>query len=182
LAISSDADKELAAVIASVFSDAEHRECMRHMMINFKKNFHGEVFTDHMWPAKDYIVEKCQYHLGMIAKVIPNAIKFLEKNHKHIWCRSQFSELTKCDCVNNNISESFNSWIKEFKGLHVVDLVAQIRQLLMVTFNKRRTVGNKLQGLILPNVIKQLNNDSRNIGKVKICKGGNDCAKINGVR
>jgi hypothetical protein len=31
-------------------------------------------FTNHMWPAtKAYTVEKCQYHLGIVAKVVPNA-------------------------------------------------------------------------------------------------------------
>jgi hypothetical protein len=76
--------------------------------------------------------------------------------------------LSKCDYENNNISESFNSWIKDFKGLHVVDILDQIRQLIMVTFDKRRTVGNKIQGLMLPNVIKDLNVISRNTDKVRL--------------
>jgi MULE transposase domain len=155
LAISSYASKGLAAAIVRVFPDSEHRECMRHLMINFKKKFHGDIFTTHMWPAaKAYTIEKCQYHLSMVKATTPDAIEFLKKNHKHIWCRSKFFELTKCDYVNNNISESFNSWVKYLKGLHVVDLIDQIRQLIMVTFDKRRTIGDKLQGLILSNVVK----------------------------
>jgi hypothetical protein len=51
----------------------------------------------------------------------------------------------------------------------------------MVTFDKRRTIGDKLQGMILPNVVKQLNANSRNIRKVKICRGGNNCAEVSGV-
>jgi hypothetical protein len=66
--------------------------------------------------------------------------------------------------------------------LHVVDLVDQIRQLLMVSFDKRMTVEIKhLLMVILPNVIKQLNNANRNIGKVRICRGGNNYAEISGV-
>ena len=112
-------------------------------MSNFKKRFHGDIFATHMWPAaKAYTIEKSEYHLREVKEAAPAAIAFLEKNHKHLWCRSKFSELTKCEYVNNNISESFNSWIKHYKGLHIVDLVDQIRQLIMVTFDKRRTIGS----------------------------------------
>jgi hypothetical protein len=49
----------LATAIASEFPDSEHRECMRHLMENFKKRYHGDVFTNHMWPAaKAYTIEK----------------------------------------------------------------------------------------------------------------------------
>jgi zinc finger SWIM domain-containing protein 3 len=182
LTISSDACKGLATAIASEFPDSEHRECMRHLMENFKKRYHGDVFTNHMWPAaKAYTIEKCHYHLSEINKVSPEAITFLENNHKQLWCRSKFSELSKCDYINNNISESFNSWIKDLKNLHIVDLVDKIRQRLMMTFNKRRIVGAKLQGVILPTVIKELNAKSRNVGKVIISKGGDKCAEVSGI-
>jgi MULE transposase domain len=105
LTISSDASKGLAAAVVSVFSDSEHRECMRHLMENFSKKFHGEVFSKHMWPAAlAYTPEKCQMHLSEINSMSPAAIAFLEKYHKQFWCRSKFSELVKCDYVNNNIS------------------------------------------------------------------------------
>jgi zinc finger SWIM domain-containing protein 3 len=182
LAISSDAGKGLESAIVSVFPDCEHRECMRHLMTNFKKKFHGDVFDTHMWPAaKAYTREKCEYHLRLVKEAAPTAIEFLEKYHKYLWCRSKFSELTKCEYVNNNISESFNSWIKAFKDLHVVDLMDHIRQLIMITFDKRRTIGGKLQGVILPNVIQQLNAKSRNVGKFRINRGGDSCAEVSGM-
>jgi hypothetical protein len=94
----------------------------------FQEEVHGDVFTTHMWlAAKSYTIEKCEYHLGVIKEASSNVIDFLKNNHKQLWCRSKFFQLTKCDYVNNNISESFNSWIKDFKGLHIVDLVDQIR-------------------------------------------------------
>jgi transposase-like protein len=37
LAISSDTGKGLAVAIATVFFEVEHRECMRHLMVNLKK-------------------------------------------------------------------------------------------------------------------------------------------------
>lgn len=43
LTISSDAGKGLEVAIPSVFPEAEHRECMRHLMKNFKKKFRGNL-------------------------------------------------------------------------------------------------------------------------------------------
>ena len=34
-----------------VFLDAEHRECMLHLVMNFKKRYSGKIFDDHLWPA-----------------------------------------------------------------------------------------------------------------------------------
>jgi MULE transposase domain/SWIM zinc finger len=182
LAISSDACKGLASAAASVFPNIEHRECMRHLMENFKKKFHGEIFDTEMWPtAKAYTIEKCSAHLCKIEEASPQAIAFLEKNHKQFWCRSKFSELSKCDYVNNNISESFNSWIKDLKSLNVVDLLNQIRRRIMMTFDKRRRIGSKLNGTILPSVLNQLNVKSRNIGRVSISRSGDTCAEVSGM-
>jgi MULE transposase domain len=59
LAISSDTCKGLASAISSVFPDAKHKECMRHLMENFKKRFHGEIFSTEIWSAaKAYTIEK----------------------------------------------------------------------------------------------------------------------------
>jgi hypothetical protein len=51
----------------------------------------------------------------------------------------------------------------------------------MMIFNKRRIVAAKLQGVILPSVIKELNAKSRNIGKMTINKGGDMYAKVSGI-
>jgi hypothetical protein len=67
------------------------------------------------------------------------------------------------------------------KDLHIDVLVDKIRQRLMITFNKRRMIATKLQGVILPNVIKELNAKSKNVGKVMINKGGDQCEKVSGI-
>ena len=45
LVISTDAGKGIDAGVTQVFTNGvEHRECMRHLVKNFTKKFHGEVF------------------------------------------------------------------------------------------------------------------------------------------
>ncbi|WVZ74596.1 hypothetical protein U9M48_022760, partial [Paspalum notatum var. saurae] len=57
----------------------------------------------------------------------PQAMKFLQDNHKKLWTRSQFSTLSKVDYVTNNLSESCNHWVKPEKGRHLDDLLDAIR-------------------------------------------------------
>jgi len=122
LTIHTDACKGLAYAVNKVFKgEVEHRECFRHLMANFRKKYKGEVLK-YMWPCAwactarrhDALMEK-------IATSCPKAIDFLNKHHKLIWSRSKFSKQCKVDYVNNNLSECFNNWIKDYKDLPVVD-------------------------------------------------------------
>ncbi|KAK1630606.1 hypothetical protein QYE76_004921 [Lolium multiflorum] len=51
LAICTDAGQAVMTGVKEVFPEAEHRECMFHLVSNFKKKFHGKVFDDHLWAA-----------------------------------------------------------------------------------------------------------------------------------
>lgn len=48
LAISTDAGQAVMVGVAEVFPLAEHRECMFHLVSNFKKKYRGKVFDDHL--------------------------------------------------------------------------------------------------------------------------------------
>lgn len=65
--------------------------------------------------------------------------------------------------MTNNLAESFNNWIKPHKSLNLDDLMDKIRQFLMIKWNERRKVSRKLQGLVLPHIIKKLKEKSRNL-------------------
>ncbi|GJS02479.1 transposase, MuDR, MULE transposase domain protein [Tanacetum coccineum] len=61
LVISSDMQKGLGAAITQVYPDVEHRECMRHMYSNFKKQFRGDFFKFNIWGAANtYKRRKCR--------------------------------------------------------------------------------------------------------------------------
>jgi hypothetical protein len=56
----------LGNVIKKVFPQAEQRKFFWHLMGNFKKKFHGEIFGL-MWPAtKAYRVETFNHHMVKI--------------------------------------------------------------------------------------------------------------------
>jgi transposase-like protein len=49
LAICIDAGQGVMVGVKEVFPDVEHRECMLHLVVNFKKKYHGKIFDDHLW-------------------------------------------------------------------------------------------------------------------------------------
>jgi hypothetical protein len=67
--------------------------------------------------------------------------------------------------VNNNLTEFFNSWIEKIKGLHLVDMLDKIRQMVMVKFElHQRIASQKFVGhKIIPIVMKTLHAKTRGL-------------------
>ena len=171
LAISSDACKGLDGAVKKVFLGIEHRECMRHLWTNFWKKYRGEVFDKNMWPAaRAYRCERFDIHFGQIIDACPDVVGYLNEHHNHLWSRSMFSTEIKCDYVNNNLAECFNSWIKNIKDLPVVDLIDRLRQMTMELWEKRRKIADKLSGNILPVIISELKAKTKGLGYMSVCK------------
>jgi transposase-like protein len=51
LTICTNAGQAIMAGVKKMFPTVEHRECMWHLVHNFKKMFRGKVFDDHLWAA-----------------------------------------------------------------------------------------------------------------------------------
>lgn len=66
------------------------------------------------------------------------------------------------DYVTKNLPESFNHWIESEKVRNLDDLFDVIRQELMVKWNKRRSIGEKMEGNIVESIMKNLRDRSRN--------------------
>jgi len=151
---------------------------MYHLVTNFKKRYRGKVFDEHLWQAayawNPYIFEK---HWAEIEEANPAATQYLRQWHTRLWTRSQFSTASKVDYVTNNLAESFNNWIKDYKSLNLDDLMDRIRQLLMQKWNRRRKISNILEGLILPHILKRLNERSRDLD-LDVIECGNGLAEV----
>lgn len=179
LAICTDAGKGLSAV-KTVFRNAEHRECMRHLVTNFKKKFRGKVFDENLWPAAyAWQPEQFDEHMSKMIEANPDVHTYLTENHPNLWMRCKFSELTKVDYVTNNLAESFNSWIRKFKAMHVSDLADRMRQKLMVKYDQRRRIGRSMSGLILPHIYNDLKMRSHGL-KYRIQRSDDDIAEVYG--
>jgi transposase-like protein len=121
LTLCTDVGQAVMAGVGEVFPEVEHRECMSHLVTNFKKRYHGKVFDDHLWVAaytwNPYLFGK---HWLAMENVKPAATNWLRKTHKKLWTRSQFKTICKVDYVTNNLTESFNNWIMPHKSMNLM--------------------------------------------------------------
>jgi hypothetical protein len=167
LAIHCDASKRLIGAVRDIFPQAEMRECFRHLMQNYIKQFPGK---EHMYPAAlAYRREVHEQHKAHVVG-IDGFVMWLKWNHPLLWYRSGFNTDIKCDYITNNIAEVFNNWVKDHKDLPICELADKIRVKIMELFFKRRRIGDKLEGKILPSIINILNAWTRGLGHLSIAK------------
>lgn len=123
-----------------------------------------EVFERNLWPAtRAYKNETFEKHYNVMKEACSTAMEWIAKEHKLLWVRSKFSTVSKCDYVTNNIAETLNSWIRNEKSLLVVVFYDRIRQMIMERMCTNGGLAVKLSGKILPHVMKQLFEKSRNL-------------------
>ncbi|XP_037473932.1 uncharacterized protein LOC119349951 [Triticum dicoccoides] len=178
LAICTDACKGLENAVKIVFPQAEQRECFRHLMANFKKKFHGDVFG-RMWPAaKAYHLETFNYHMGKIFEAEPAVSTYLCTYQNLKWMRCDFNTEIKCDYIHNNLAECFNSWIKGTKEMPMDELADAIREKIMILVYRRRRIGEMLQGEILPAIIQQINNRTRQLDHLVVGRSTGESCEV----
>uniref|UniRef100_A0A0A9DTF7 SWIM-type domain-containing protein n=1 Tax=Arundo donax TaxID=35708 RepID=A0A0A9DTF7_ARUDO len=81
---------------------------------------------------------------------------------------------------NNNPPESFSEWIMNIENMPLVDLVDRLSSMTIELWYKRRCIGDKLSGIILPAIIQQFNAKIRHLGDIKVCKSGLQTAEVFG--
>jgi transposase-like protein len=147
LAIHCDASKGLIAAVKNVFPQAEMRECFRHLMQNFIKQFPGK---EHMYlVARAYRREVHEEHKSNVVG-IDGFLTWMKWNHPLLWYRSGFNTDIKCDYITNNIAEVFNNWIKNHKDLPVCELADKIRVKIMELFSRGEGLERSLRERYFP--------------------------------
>lgn len=171
--------KGIEGAVDDVYPGVEHRECMRHLWKNMKKKYHGTLFSQNMWgAAKSCTLQRYEYHMDKIKEKCPDAIQWLDENHPYVWSRSKFSDLCKVDYINNNLSESFNSWVSKTKDLQIVDMHEKIRHMIVAKFDLRAKIARNMEGKIIPAITKDLNAQSNAIRDHEVIRCGDGTAEV----
>jgi hypothetical protein len=74
--------------------------------------------------------------------------------------------------------ESFNSWIRGMKDLPPDELADSVREKIMKLFHRRREVGKLLRGIILPAIIQQINNMTRELGHLEVGRSTGESCEV----
>ncbi|CAN6301543.1 unnamed protein product [Urochloa humidicola] len=149
------------------------------MLFFFKKVYYGPLFNYNMWPAaKSFTIEKFNWHMTRIQEKCPEAIAWLDENHPYIWTRSKFFDHCKVDYINNNLSESFNNWVKGVKDLQVVEAHDTIRQMIIAKFELRHKIAKSMKGKIIPAIVEGLTAQCKAIKDCEVLRCGHGTAEV----
>ncbi|KAL4290237.1 hypothetical protein GQ457_14G002510 [Hibiscus cannabinus] len=83
------------------------------------------------------------------------------------WSRAYFSGESKCDVVDNNLSEAFNGWIVDARCYPIINMLEEIRKMVMQRMHVKRTASSKWKTNIAPRPLQKF---ERNMDVSNQCK------------
>ncbi|GJU61135.1 hypothetical protein Tco_1238901 [Tanacetum coccineum] len=154
----SDGHKGLIQAVRRVVPRVEHRLCARHIYANFSKVYPGVLFRNLFWQAS-----KASYHqkfkntMEEIKTASIGAYQYLVDKDPCTWSRAYFKEGMDCDAVENGLSESFNSHIKDARRKPIIGMLEGHLKIHVMTRNYTlRKECEDWKSEICPNIRKVL--------------------------
>ncbi|CAH9125380.1 unnamed protein product, partial [Cuscuta epithymum] len=144
LTLISDMQKGLLGSIQLVVPQAEHRWCARHVWANWSKKWNGGELKKKFWIcAWSTFEEEFKENLEKMGKVSKKAAESLVWYPPSRWCRAYFSRRCHSQMVDNNITESFNSWILEARHKPIISMLEEIRTKAMIRIKENKKLSDK---------------------------------------
>ncbi|XP_057811588.1 uncharacterized protein LOC131025816 [Salvia miltiorrhiza] len=154
----SDQQKGLENVVATIVSHAEHRNCARHVYMNWKKQGHtGSTLKNIFWRAvkASYKDEYKRAMEEMKAESVAAYQDFREMD-VHRFCKAFLPTTTFSYMIDNNIAETFNGYIINARGKMVIHILEEIRTSIMVRQVKKLETIGKVTDTLCPEIRKKL--------------------------
>ncbi|XP_016433493.2 uncharacterized protein LOC107759989 [Nicotiana tabacum] len=127
-----DMQKGFAAALNEVLPNAEFRMCARHIWSNWHKKWKGEERRKQFWRCSKSSYEvKFKEELEKMDKLGKDICRDLLYYPKKSWVRAYFEVHSKCDVVENNMCETFNSWILASRHKSIITMLEEIRRKIM---------------------------------------------------
>ncbi|PHU00918.1 hypothetical protein BC332_30705 [Capsicum chinense] len=128
----SDMQKGLVDAVKNVFPLAHHRYYVRHVEANWMQRFRsGEINKLLWWASWSTYEEDFKVQLSALGALSEKVVKDLLKFNPMRWCRTYMDIVCKNQMVDNNFTESFNSWIVEPRKKPILKMLEEIRVKIM---------------------------------------------------
>ncbi|XP_010445242.1 PREDICTED: uncharacterized protein LOC104727881 [Camelina sativa] len=146
IAIISDKQKGLVKAIHGVLPHAEHRQCAKHIMDNWKRDNHDQELQRMFWRiARAYTTGEFIDRMEELKKYNMQAYTSLQVTNPKSWSRAFFRIGACCNDNLNNLSESFNRTIRQARKKPLLDLLEDIMRQCMVRNAKRFIIADRLK-------------------------------------
>ncbi|WOK97368.1 hypothetical protein Cni_G06076 [Canna indica] len=174
IALISDQQKGLEYAIKQRVPAAEHRNCARHIYANWKKKHPGHVLKSLFWRAVRCTIE------SDFKKTMSEMQATSDRAHQDFlavgvtkFCQTYINVGCKSDVVSNNLSETFNGYILKARGKLIIDMLEDIRRMLMVRMYEKRELMLKNNDTICPSIRKKLKENKEEIRYCHVTPAGN---------
>ncbi|XP_057811903.1 uncharacterized protein LOC131026151 [Salvia miltiorrhiza] len=153
----SDQQKGLQNAVASLAPFAEHRNCARHVYMNWKKEHKGSTLKNMFWRAvRSTYIEEYKAAIEEMKLEDRAAYEDFINRDTHKFCKAFISTTCCSDMVDNNIAETFNGYILNARGKHIIHMCEEIRCNQMVRQVKKMDIISKNNDTICPNIRKKI--------------------------
>ncbi|KAL4272493.1 hypothetical protein GQ457_13G012320 [Hibiscus cannabinus] len=171
----SDMQKGLLEEVPLCLPNVEHRFCARHMYANWRKKHKGGDLQMLFWscckattqPQFNQIVAR----IGELKKKAYDDLMLKDPIH---WSKAFFSSRSKCDAVDNNFSEAFNSAILGARFKSVISLFEDIRHYVMHRLVEHKRKSLNWKGELCPRIEKKLEKNKANSSFCHVIWNGAD--------
>ncbi|KAL0003893.1 hypothetical protein SO802_011454 [Lithocarpus litseifolius] len=152
-----DRQKGLIPALEMLFPTCEHIYCVKHIYNNFKVDHKGLELKDALWRCAGAItIREFERRMQELKDLDVKACEYLADINLAQWSNSNFSNRALCDCLANNLSESFNAMILEARDKPILAMLEWIRVRLMTKQYKKMKGIAKYTGQVCPNIKDKL--------------------------
>ncbi|KAF2323854.1 hypothetical protein GH714_001573 [Hevea brasiliensis] len=131
--------KGLIHVIEEELPEAEHRRYGRHIYQAWAKKWRGTKRRKKFWTiAKSTFEAELKDNLKELSKLGAGIYEDLVSYHIQDWVRVYHNPHAKCDVVENNMCETFNSWIFTARHKYIITMMEEIRVKIMNSIRTMR--------------------------------------------
>ncbi|XP_057811287.1 uncharacterized protein LOC131025510 [Salvia miltiorrhiza] len=153
----SDQQKGLTNAVKELAPLAEHRNCARHVYMNWKKQFKGVALKNLFWQAvRATYVEEWDAVMETLKTENMMAYDDLLNRDPTRFCKAFFSTCCVSDMMDNNVSETFNGYILSARGKHIIHMLEDIRSGLRERQYKKFQHVMTVTDILTPAVRKKL--------------------------
>ncbi|KAL5842430.1 hypothetical protein ACOSQ3_013033 [Xanthoceras sorbifolium] len=139
------------------------------MLANFNCAFKNHTLNRKLWhTARVGSVADFKEALKWVGEDSVDAVNLLMSESIEKWARHAFDSRIKFDHVTNNMSESFNRWIKDERDKPILTLLKLLRRKIMVRFAKKWDELEKWNDSITPYAREQLMMNEKEVRKLEV--------------
>ncbi|XP_052204077.1 uncharacterized protein LOC127809356 [Diospyros lotus] len=156
-----DRQKGILNALAKIWPNSHVKYCGRHVYANMRSKFPSLLLRSLFWSvARATNIVDFKQETEQIKQLDSKAWECLNNIPAKHWSRYAFNMECKVDHVTNNSTESFNLWIECIRGKPILQMLEDLRRMIMERISSRKHKDEMWESDIPPPVQKRLDDNA----------------------